>query len=61
MIDVLFQGQLDHRLDLLPRRRIDDLHAGVAQVGGDDAAAPIVPVEADLGDQNPGGRGNGLG
>ena len=43
--------------DLLPRRRVDHLHAGVAQVGGDDAAAAVVAVEADLGDENAGGRG----
>jgi hypothetical protein len=36
----------------LPRRRVDDFHAGVAQVRGDDAAAAIMAVEADLGDEN---------
>ena len=38
--------------DLLPRRRVDDFHAGVAQVRGDDAAAAVVAVEADLGDED---------
>ena len=56
-IDVFFHRQLDHAGDRLPRRRVDDLHAGIAQIGGDDAAAAIMPVEPDLGDQDAGRRG----
>ena len=40
----------------LPRRRVDHLHAGVAQIRGDDAAAAIVAVEPDLGDEHARGR-----
>src|SRR5688500_5935840 len=51
-VDVFLARELDYGGDLLPRRRVDDLHAGVAQVRGDDAAAAIVTVEADLGDED---------
>ena len=51
-VDILFQRQLDHGGNRLPRRRVNDLHAGIAQIGRDDAAAAIMPVQPDLGDQD---------
>ena len=32
---------------------VDDLHAGVAQRPGDHLRAPVVPVQAGLGDDDP--------
>src|SRR6185503_12998183 len=51
-VNVLLHRQLDHGGNGLPRRRVDHLHAGIAQERGDDAAAAIVPVEPDLGDEH---------
>ena len=55
-VDVLFGRQLHDGGDRLPRRRVDHVHAGVAQEGRDDAAAAIVAVEPDLGDEDAGRR-----
>ena len=55
-VDVFFGRQLDDAGIDLPWRRVDHFHAGVAQVRRDDAAAAIVAVEPDLGDQHAGGR-----
>ncbi len=55
-IDVLFHRQLDDGGDRLPGRRVDDVHAGVAQEGRHDPAAAIMAVETDLGDEHAGGR-----
>src|SRR5512135_2152099 len=49
------------RRDLLGRLaqpRVDDLHAGVAQRARDDLGAPVVAVEARLGDQDPNRSGH---
>ena len=45
-VDVLLLGEAHHLADLLPRRRIEHLHTGVAQERGHDPAAAIMPVEA---------------
>ena len=37
----------------LPQSEVDDLHAGVAQHASDDLEAPIVAVEAQLGEDDP--------
>ena len=37
----------------LVEARVDDLHPGVAQGAGDDLGPPVVPVEANLGDNHP--------
>ena len=51
-VDVLLhRGRGDH-LRRLVQAGVDDLHAGVAQRGGDDLGAAVVAVEAGLGDQN---------
>src|ERR1700722_16437730 len=51
-VDIFFQRQLDHGGNRLPRRRVNHFHAGVAQISRDDAAAAIMPVEPDLGDEH---------
>src|SRR5215831_3654070 len=56
-VDVLLERELDDRGNALPRRRVDHLHAGVAARGGDDAAAAVVAVEADLGDEHARSKG----
>ena len=48
-VDVFLQSERDHFFDLLPRRRIDNLHGGIAEIGGDHAATAIMPVKANLG------------
>src|SRR3990170_7115042 len=44
-LHVLLDRELHHGADVLPRRRVDDLHAGVAEIPGHDAAAAVVAVE----------------
>ena len=52
-VDVLVDGGRSDRLRGLEQPGVDDLVAGVAQDAGDDLDPPVVPVEADLGDQDP--------
>jgi len=51
-VDILLDCELDDGRDLLPGRRVDHFHARVAQRCGADAAATVVAVQADLGDQH---------
>ncbi len=55
-VNVFFRGELHHGLDRLPGRRIDHLHAGVAEIGCDDAAAAVMAVESDFGQEHAGRR-----
>ena len=50
-VHVLLLGEADHLGDLLPRRGVEHIHAGIAQEGCHHPAAAIVAVEADLGDE----------
>ena len=52
-VDVLVDGGGGDGLGRLEQAGVDDLVAGVAQDAGDDLDAAVVPVEADLGDQDP--------
>ena len=49
-VGILLDDGLDHLIGRLVQSRVDDLESGVAQRPGDDLGAPIVPVEAGLGD-----------
>src|SRR5215211_8383537 len=51
-VGVLLQRGLRHLLGRLVQPRVDDLEAGVAQGAGDDLRAPVVTVEAGLGDHD---------
>ena len=52
-VDVLLQGHGRDRLRSLAQAAVDDLEAGVTQDPGDNLDAPVVPVEPDLGHQDP--------
>src|SRR3954452_5994075 len=51
-VGVLLDHGRDDLLGRLVQARVDDLHPGVAQRAGDDLRAPVVPVEAGLGDDD---------
>ena len=52
-LSVLLQCRRDDLLRRLVQAGVDHLHAGVAERRGDDLGAPVVAVEAGLGDQHP--------
>ena len=52
-VGVLLLGGGDDLLRALPQPGVDDLHARVAQRAGHHLGAPVVAVEAGLGDQHP--------
>ena len=52
-VDVFVDRSGGDRLGRLEQPRVDDLVPGVAQDPGDYFDAPVVAVEADLGDQDP--------
>jgi len=52
-VDVLVDGGGSDRLGGLEQPGVDDLVPGVAQNAGNNLDPPVVPVEADLGDQDP--------
>src|SRR3954454_11714605 len=51
-VGVLLDHGRDDLLGRLVQARVDDLHPGVAESAGDDLRAPVVPVEAGLGDHD---------
>jgi putative hydrolase of the HAD superfamily len=51
-VDVFVDGGGSDGLRGLEQARVDDFVAGIAQDAGDDFDAPVVAVEADLGDQD---------
>ena len=55
-VDVLVDGGGSDRLGGLEQPGVDDLVPGVAQNAGNNLDPPVVPVEADLGDQDPRGH-----
>ena len=60
-VHVFLQGGVHHHLRRLAQTGVDDLHTGIAQSGGDDAGAAVVPVEADFGYQYADGSVEGVG
>jgi hypothetical protein len=56
-VGILGDGGLDDLLRGLVQAGVDDLHPGVAQRPGDDLRAPVVPVQARLGDDDAQGAG----
>src|SRR3954452_23142799 len=51
-VGVLLDDGRDDLLGRLVQARVDDLHPRVAERAGDDLRAPVVPVEAGLGDHD---------
>ena len=49
-VDVLLDAGLDDLVGGLVQARVDDLETRVAQGAGDDFGAPVVAVQAGLGD-----------
>jgi epoxide hydrolase-like predicted phosphatase len=55
-VDVLVDGGGGNHLGSLEQPGVDDLVPGVPQYARDDLDPPVVPVEPDFGDQDPGGH-----
>ena len=51
-VDVLLEGGGDDHLRRLAQARVDDLEALVAQAAREHLGAPVVAVEAGLGDED---------
>ena len=51
-VDILLHRRAGDHLGCLVEPGIDDLHPGVTERGRDDLRAPVVSVEAGLGDQH---------
>ena len=51
-VDILLNRCLDDFLRRTVQAGVNHIHAGIAQGAGDDFDAAIMPVQADLGDEN---------
>ena len=52
-VGIFLDDGLHDLLGRLVQAGVDDLHAGIAQCAGDDLGAPVVTVQARLGDDDP--------